>query len=176
MNPSTPWWRWLLTALAFPPAGLVSHAVAGPVDSVPAAALGGVVAGAGIGAAQWALLREQGVAPSWVPATALGLGAGLTAGAALVGYRTDLASLALMGATSGLAVGIAQSLATGARERGIAWAATTAALWALGWTITTAVGVDVEEQWVNPGAAGAVTFALLQSTVVRDFVRAKAVS
>ena len=56
-----PWYRWLLTALAFPPAGHIAHLVAGRVDSVPAAVLNGVIAGAGIGAAQWALLRHRGV-------------------------------------------------------------------------------------------------------------------
>ena len=38
----------LLTALAFPPAGDVAHLVAGPVDSVPAAILNGLIAGAGM--------------------------------------------------------------------------------------------------------------------------------
>ena len=32
-----PWWRWLLTALAFPVAGEIAHLVAGRVDSVSAA-------------------------------------------------------------------------------------------------------------------------------------------
>ena len=41
-------------------------------------------------------------ASTWIPATAVGLGAGLAAGAALVSYRTDITSLALMGAVSGL--------------------------------------------------------------------------
>jgi uncharacterized membrane protein (UPF0136 family) len=60
-----PWWRWQLTALAFPVAGLIGYVVAGRVDSVSAAVLGGVVTGAGIGAAQWALLRHRGVGIRW---------------------------------------------------------------------------------------------------------------
>ena len=96
-----PWWRWLLTALAFPPSGLIAHLVAGRVDSVSAAVLNGVIAGAGIGAAQWALLRHRGVSLTWIAATAVGLGAGLAAGAALVSYRTDITSLAVMGAVTG---------------------------------------------------------------------------
>ena len=81
-----PWYRWLLTALAFPPAGYVAHLVAGPVDAVPTVVLNGLVAGAGIGAAQWALLRHRDVAVTWIPATAVGLGAGLAVGAGLVSY------------------------------------------------------------------------------------------
>ena len=79
-----PWWRWMLTALAFPVAGEVGHLVAGRVDSVSAAAVGGVVTGAGLGAAQWALLRRRGVSVRWIPATALGLAVGLAIGAPLV--------------------------------------------------------------------------------------------
>ena len=52
-----------------------------------AAVLNGVIAGAGIGAAQWALLRRRDVGVDWIAATAVGLGAGLAVGAALVSYR-----------------------------------------------------------------------------------------
>src|SRR3954453_4559196 len=96
-----PWYKWLLTALAFPPAGLMAHVVVGPVDSVPPAVIGGAIAGAGIGAAQWALLRGRDVSVGWILATAAGLGIGLAAGASLVSYRTDITSLMAMGAVSG---------------------------------------------------------------------------
>jgi hypothetical protein len=170
-----PWYPWLLTALAFPPAGYIAHAVAGRVDSVWAAVLGGVIAGAGIGAAQWALLRRGGVSLTWVAATAAGLGAGLAAGAALVSYRTDITSLAVMGAVSGLAVGIAQGATLGSAKRMLGWSAATAALWALGWIVTTGWGIDVEEQWVVFGISGALTFAFLQSLIVGVLLPAKAV-
>jgi hypothetical protein len=169
-----PWYPWLLTALAFPPAGLIAHAVAGRVDSVWAAVLGGVVAGAGIGAAQWALLRRRGVGLAWVAATAAGLGVGLAAGAALVSYRTDITSLAVMGAVSGLAVGVAQGATLGNAKRMLGWGAATAALWALGWIVTTGWGIDVEEQWVVFGISGALTLAFLQSLIVGAFVPAVA--
>jgi hypothetical protein len=169
-----PWYRWLLTALAFPPAGAVAHLVAGRVDSVPAAAFNGVIAGAGIGAAQWALLRHRGVGARWIPATAGGLGAGLAAGAALVSFRTDITSLALMGAVSGLAVGIAQGALLGNTSRTFLWSAITAALWAVGWTVTTAGGIDVSQQWAVFGAYGCLTLASLQSTVIGALVPAKA--
>jgi hypothetical protein len=170
-----PWWRWLLIALAFPVAGEIGHLVAGRVDSVSAAVLGGVVTGAGIGAAQWALLRRRGVGIAWIPATAAGLGIGLAAGAALVSYRTDISSLALMGAISGLAVGIAQGAMLGSTKRMLGWSIATAALWAVGWTVTTAGGISVDEQFVVFGAYGAITSTFLQSIIIGWFIPANAV-
>jgi hypothetical protein len=171
-----PWWRWLLTALAFPPAGLVAHVVAGRVDSASAAVLNGVIAGAGIGTAQWALLRHRDVSPVWIAATAAGMGAGLAAGAAVVSYRTDITSLALMGAITGLGVGTAQGITFGTAERTVGWSAATALLFALGWTVTTAGGIDVSQQWAVFGAYGCTTLALLQSIFIGSFVPAKAVT
>ena len=165
-----PWYWWLLTALAFPPAGYIANLVAGRVDSTSAAMLGGLLAGAGIGTAQWALLRHRGVSPTWVPATAVGLGAGLAAGAALVSYRTDISSLAVMGAVSGLAVGVAQGAMLGTTRRLLLWSATTAALWAAGWTVTTAGGISVDQQFVVFGAYGATALALVQSLAVGTLV------
>jgi hypothetical protein len=171
-----PWYRWLLTALAFPPSGLIAHLVAGRVDSVPAAVLNGVIAGAGIGAAQWALLRHRGVSLTWIAATATGLGAGLAIGAAIVAYRTDITSLAVMGAVCGLAVGLAQGATLGDAKRALGWSAATAALWALGWTVTTVGGIDVSQQWAVFGAYGCLTLAFLQSVIVGVFVPAKTVT
>jgi hypothetical protein len=171
-----PWYKWLLTALAFPPSGYVAHLVAGRVDSVPAAVLNGVIAGTGIGAAQWALLRGRGVSPVWILATAIGLGVGLATGAELVSYETDITSLATMGAVCGLAVGIAQGATLRNATRMLGWTAVNAALWALGWTVTTAGGIDVSQQWAVFGAYGCFTLAFLQSTVVGAFVPAKAVA
>ncbi|MFN0027121.1 MAG: hypothetical protein ACKV2O_08055 [Acidimicrobiales bacterium] len=165
-----PWWRWLLTAVAFPPSGLLAHVVVGPVDSVMAAALNGVIAGAGIGTAQWLLLRRWGVGVAWILATAAGLGTGLGLGAALVSYRTDIKSLALMGAVSGLGVGIAQAAMLDTVRGALGWVVATAALFALGWTITTAGGIDVSQQWAVFGAYGCTTVALVQSTFVRAMV------
>jgi hypothetical protein len=170
-----PWWRWLLVALAFPVAGEIGHLVAGRVDSVSAAMLGGVVTGAGIGAAQWALLRRRGIGVGWIPATAVGLGVGLAVGSALVSYRTDITSLALMGAICGLAVGVAQGALLGNTKRMLGWSAVTAALWAIGWSITTAGGISVDQQFVVFGAYGAISSTLLQSMIIGSFIPAKAV-
>lgn len=165
-----PWYRWILTAFAFPPSGYLAHLVVGRVDSVPAAVLNGVIAGAGIGAAQWMLLRRRGIGPTWIAATSVGLGTGLAAGAALVSYRTDITSLALMGAASGFAVGIVQSAALRSARRALGWIAINAALWTLGWIVTTAAGIDVSQQWAVFGLFGCLTLACLQSTVIGMFV------
>jgi hypothetical protein len=161
-----PWWRWLATAAALPPAGYLAHLAAGRVDSVPSALLGGAIAGAGIGLGQWLLLRRRG----WIPATAIGMSAGLVAGAALVDYRTDRPSLAVMGALTGLGIGLAQGVVMPDTRRATAWALATAGLWAVGWTVTASLGIDVDEQWTNFGAYGAITVAFLQSLVVRTAV------
>ena len=165
-----PWYKWLLTALAFPPAGYIAHGVVGRVDSVSPALLGGAITGAGIGAAQWALLRRRGVSLLWVAATAVGLGVGLAAGAAVVSYRTDVTSLFVMGAISGLAVGLAQGAMLGSSKGLLLWASATALLWAVAWTITVAWGIEVEEQWMVFGISGALFFAAVQSTFIDAFV------
>jgi hypothetical protein len=171
-----PWWRWLLTALAFPPSGLIAHLVAGRVDSVSAAVLNGIITGAGIGAAQWALVRHRGISSAWIAATTVGFGAGLAAGAALVSYRTDIGSLALMGAVTGLGVGTAQGAMLASPKRTLGWIAATTVLFALGWTVTTAGGIDVSQQWAVFGAYGCTTVVLLQSMIIGAFIPAKAVA
>jgi hypothetical protein len=167
-----PWWPWLLTFAAFPPAGYIGHAVAGAVDSPVSAIVGGAVTGVGLGAAQWALLRRRGVGARWIPTTAVALAVGVAAGAALVSYRTDRPSLAVMGAVCGFVVGAAQGAVVGDKRRGIVWAVSTAALWALGWTVSATIGVDVEQQYVVFGGSGALVAALLQAVRVDAFVSA----
>jgi hypothetical protein len=154
----------------------MAHVVAGRVDSVPSAALNGVIAGAGIGAAQWALLRHRDVSRAWIAETAVGMGAGLAAGASLVSYRTDITSLALMGAVTGLGIGIGQGLIMSSVKRALSWSALTVALFALGWTVTTAGGIDVSQQWAVFGAYGCVTVAFLQSVFIGYFIPAKTVT
>lgn len=162
------WGLWTAGFLAFPVAGLAGMAVAGPVDDLIAAVLGGAVTGLVIGIGQSLVGRGRLVPPArWIPATALGMAVGLGIGAAAVGYRTSLADLALMGVLTGVPLGIAQALAlpSTTRRRWL-WAVSTPALWALGWTVTTLIGVDVETQYTVFGAAGAVTFSALSGLVL----------
>jgi hypothetical protein len=162
-----PWLIWTAGFVAFPIAGLAGAAVAGRVDSPAAALTAGLVVGAVIGAAQ--SLTGSGRLPHlrWITATALGMGLGLLIGAVAVDFGTSLADLAVMGALTGLALGGAQALAlpTRARHRW-AWAAAMPALWALGWTVTTVIGYEVDKQVTVFGASGAVTFAALSGALL----------
>jgi hypothetical protein len=86
------------------PGPAVRNIIVGKIDSVGAALLGGLIAGAIAGAAQWLALRSF-VPWAWIVATSVGMAAGLTAGAALVHYGISRGDLMLMGAVTGLAVG-----------------------------------------------------------------------
>jgi hypothetical protein len=172
-----PWWLWIVTAFGFPPAGYVAHRVVGPVDDIGAAVLGGIIAGAVIGSAQWAVLRRRGGSPRWIVATTAGLGIGLAAGAFLVGFSTSIAALAAMGAVCGAAIGLAQAVSSAPLRRHVfSWTLATAGLWALGWTVTTAAGIAVEDQWPVFGISGALAVAALQSLLVNRLVPAAEVA
>ena len=161
------WLIWIAGFLAFPIAGLAGTAVAGRVDSPAAALTAGLVVGAVIGAAQSLTGSGRLRRLRWIIATALGMGLGLLIGAVVVDFGTSLADLAVMGAVTGLALGGAQALALPARARHRwAWAAAMPALWALGWTITTVIGYEVDKQVPVFGASGAVTFAALSGALL----------
>ena len=80
----------------------------------------------------------------WIVATGVGMGVGLLLGATVVGFRTSLADLAVMGALTGLVLGARpDGGATGPTRRRWWWAAAMPLLWALGWTVTTLAGIAV---------------------------------
>src|SRR5688572_8446932 len=90
------WLRWLPTFLGFIAGGALAIAVVDRVDSLGTALVGGVLAGAVIGAGQWLVLRGRlPHAAWWIAATAAGQALGLAAGAALVGYGTEPRKLAI---------------------------------------------------------------------------------
>jgi hypothetical protein len=162
-----PWLIWTAGFLSFPLAGLAGAAVAGRVDSPVAALTAGLVTGAVIGAAQSLASSRRLPLIRWTVATAIGMGLGLLLGAVALGYGTSLGDLAVMGALTGLLLGAAQSavLPTGRSERAI-WAVTMPLLWALGWTVTTLAGIDVEQAFTTFGATGAVTFSALSGALL----------
>jgi hypothetical protein len=168
-----PGWPWVAVALAFPMAGYVAWKISGPVDTVETALIGGALTGAGVATVQWwASKGALGLPAAWIRASAAGYAAGLAAGAALVGYDTDLGALVLMGLVSGAALGAAQGLVLarqGNRRLGAAWGAAMPVLFALAWVPTSAIGVRVENQFTVFGAAGSVLFMLLSGLLLARF-------
>jgi hypothetical protein len=160
--------RWMGTFIGFPLAGLAARAVAGNIDDLRSATIGGLAAGAVLGAVQSVGMRRDRRRPeAWIAATAIGFAAGLAIGASAVNYDTDAASLAVMGALTGLGVGIAQALVlVGSRTQQVVWATATPALWALGWFITSQVIVDADRQHANFGASGALIATALSGLVL----------
>jgi hypothetical protein len=167
------WLLWTAGFLAFPIAGLAAQALAGRIDDAASALVGGLVAGAVVGAGQWLVARRQlGDLFAWMAATAFGMGTGLFIGAQVVGYGTSLGELALMGAITGIPLGAAQAfMLRGRVANAWVWAAAMPVLWALGWTVTTLAGIGVDSQFAIFGAFGAITFMAL-SGVLLDRLRA----
>ena len=157
-------WAWPVAILVgFPIGGLLADLVVDGVDSVGAALAGGLIAGAIIGAAEWFALRRW-VSWLWIAATSVGMAVGLTAGAALVDYGIGRGDLVLMGAVTGLGVGVLQALVLA--RHGVAgalwWAVANPPAWALGWLVTSyVISSNVEERFTNFGAGGALVFGLL---------------
>src|SRR4051812_21366713 len=167
-------WAWPLAILVgFPIGGLLANVIVGPVDSVGAALAGGLLAGGVIGGAQWLALQPL-VPWAWAAATAIGMATGLAAGAAPVDYDTARADVALMGAVTGLAVGGLQAvvLARAGVAGAARWAAANPPAWALGWLVTSyVITKNVEEQFTNFGAGGALLFAVLTGLVLTRLLR-----
>jgi hypothetical protein len=155
---------WPLSILiGFPIAGYVADLVVDGVDSVGAAIVGGLIAGAIFGAAEWFVLRGR-VSWLWIPATAAGTAVGLAAGAALVDYGINRGDVALMGAVTGVGVGVIQALVL-ARHRipgALWWAVANPAGWALGWFVSSyVIARNIGERFPIFGASGAIVFGLL---------------
>lgn len=157
-TPIRAWLLWTTSFLALPLGGFAGTIMAGRIDSPVSAVTGGAIAGLIIGVGQ-ALASSRRLRPlTWIPATVLGMSAGLALGAAAVGYRTSLPDLAVMGILNGFVLGLAQALALprGLGLRRWIWAAAMPALWGLGWTVTTLAKIAVDQQFIVFGASGAV--------------------
>ncbi len=160
--------RWMVSFTGFPLGGLAALILTDPVDSVGNALAGGLMTGAVLGAVQaWALRSDRRQLVMWTLATALGLAAGLALGASLVGFGIGIGDLAVQGAVTGAFVGLAQAVVLRPRTGLVAfvWPLYLAVAWALGWVVTTAGGIHVEEQFTTFGAYGALTVALLTSVL-----------
>jgi hypothetical protein len=156
-----------LCLLGIPLAGYLGWGVAGHVDSVMPALIGGTLTGAGIGFAQWLMLRRSlGVGLGWIVATSAGLAIGLAIGAAVVGYETTTSQLAIMGAIQGAFVGIAQGLML--RNTFALWQEWMIAMpvfFSIGWVVTDVV-IDSGQQFTVFGASGVVVFAALSGLLL----------
>jgi hypothetical protein len=166
------WLLWTAGFLAFPIGGALATGATGRINDVGSALVGGMVAGAVIGAGQWLVARRLLDPRTWIPATAVAMGIGLGVGAWVVGYGTSLGELALMGFITGIPLGAAQAYLLRDRVASAwVWAAAVPLLWALGWAVTTAGGIDVDQQFAVFGAYGAITFMAL-SGILLDRLRA----
>ena len=167
-------WAWpVAILLGFPIGGYIANLIAGPVDSIGGALAGGLMAGAVIGAAQWLALRR--VVPwVWIAATSLGMAAGLTLGAALVGYGIGRVDLMLMGAVTGIVVGGLQAwVLAGQGISGAAWwAVANPPAWALAWLVSSyVISANIDDRFTNFGASGCVLYALLTGVLLEVMFR-----
>ena len=173
-------WVWPVAVLvSFPIGGLLADLVVDGVDSVGAALVGGLIAGAVIGAGEWLALRRW-MSWLWIAATSVGMAVGLTAGAALVDYGISRGDVVVMGAVTGLGVGALQTLLV-ARQRVsarlVAGDRESTGV-ALGWLITSyVISTNVKEQFTNFGASGTLVYGLLTwlllAVLLRDTEQAR---
>lgn len=164
-----------LALIAFPIAGYAGWGIGGHVDDLGPALIGGLITGAGIGLVQWLFLRRDlDIGPSWIVATGLALMVGLAAGSAVVDYGTGTDQLALMGAISGVPVGIAQGLLLRSKfSLWHVWMVSMPALFALAWVVSASIGVDVDNQFTVFGASGSIAFGLLTGLLMMSGTRTR---
>jgi hypothetical protein len=78
-----------------------------------------------------------------------------------------------MGAVTGVVLGAAQGLTLAAQGRtrlAVAWGGAMPVLLAIGWSTSTLVGVDVDDQFTVFGAAGAIVFTVLSGLLLARFM------
>ena len=159
--------RWALTVFAFPLAGWVAVLVAGRSMDPVSAALTGSLAGALIGAAQWAALGRA-ASWRWVPATAAGLGVGAALASPITANGIDVGSLALTGLVTGALVGAGQGMAL---RRGwmttLIWTTTLAVTWTIGWIVSAFVLTTDAAGWVVFGLSGSILVTVVTGLVLQ---------
>lgn len=160
---------WTLAFVGFPLGGLTATLLIGRMETPLDALLGGVIAGAFVGGAQWLALRGRSpVSWRWVALTATGLGIGVSVSAALWGTGTDLESILLRAPLTGLALGFAQWLALrGWLRYDALWIVVVTILFPVAWFITSLViGESINEAFFVFGASGALFFQLMTGLVL----------
>jgi uncharacterized membrane protein YjfL (UPF0719 family) len=93
----------------------------------------------------------------------------------VVDFRTDAASLVVMGALCGVAVGLAQALSgpLTLTDR-LLWIGATPLLWAMGWWITAQVIVDADRHHATFGSSGALVVSAVSGVLVARWRHAQA--
>jgi hypothetical protein len=121
-----------------------------------------------LGAVQWLVLRRRlSLSRSWIVATSLGMAGGLALTLALFGASTIGGVLLLRGVSTGLLIGLAQWVVLRRSvPRAWVWAPTVAAGWALGWVVSSAIGLDLMPNFAVFGATGALAFQALTGLVL----------
>jgi hypothetical protein len=162
--------RWMIAILGFPIGGFIGHMIGGPAATVPAALISGLIAGAVIGAGQalaLGLLRPQSLA-LWAGATAIGLAVALAAVTSAIGQIGTQTEAIVLGAISGLALGTGQA-AVLVRER-VAnpwiWVIFSGIAWAVGWAVTSGIGVALATGWPVYGLSGALASQIITGVVL----------
>jgi hypothetical protein len=167
------WPAWAVAFAGFPIGGSAAFLLFGPIETVGLAVLGGAVAGAAIGAAQWLVLRQRlPLSVLWVPATAAGMAVGLTLGQVVLGDETTAAPMLLRGLITGAVIGAAQALLLrGLLPTPLIWAAVVTIAWPASWAVTTAIGVNLAEKWAVFGSSGALVFQLISGLTLVFLLR-----
>jgi hypothetical protein len=150
------WPLWLLATVSYPLAGIAGRLVAGPATTWTAALLAGAIAGLVVGGAQALAMTPRRPDVRWALAMAVGSGIGLavSVGLGLAPLATGLLTGALIGVAQ---AAVAARAALDPRRSVLAWPVAVALAWGLGWTVTTAIGVDPEAGWAVFGLSGALT-------------------
>jgi hypothetical protein len=157
--------KWVAVFLAYPIAGFLGRLIANPADGFVFAFITGAVAGAILGAAQWLALGRHVSPALWVGATAVGLGVSFVIVQAL--GATSNSAAPVIGAVTGLGVGVAQSLVRSDRMPPAAvWIPTMGVAWAIAWVVTTSIGVQANAGWPVVGVSGALAAQLLTGLVL----------
>jgi hypothetical protein len=165
--------KWLAVFLAYPIAGALGRLVANPADGLIFAFITAAVAGAVLGLAQWLALGRHVSVTRWVGATAVGLGVSFVIVQAF--GATSSAAAPIIGALTGLGVGVAQSFVRSDRVPAApVWIPTMGIAWAIGWIVTTSIGVQAEAGWPVVGVSGALVAQALTGVVLMTLTRRQA--
>ena len=157
--------KWLAVFLAYPIAGFLGRAIANPADGFVFAFITGAVAGAVLGLAQWVALGRHVSAVRWIGATAAGLGVSFVI-VQMLG-ATSSAAAPLIGAVTGLGVGLAQAVLRSDRiPQAFVWIPTMGIAWSIGWVVTASIGVQAEAGWPVVGVSGALVAQALSGAVL----------